>query len=474
MNTTRGLLGLSIVILLCTIGTARADICTATKASTTGKEVSILLKCAAKQVKLRLGAEAKGVVDLKSMPYDLNCLRNSKNRLNQKFQSADGIGGCLHEGDAGAIQADIDLFTSDVLAALPEGGGDGGRICAIAKITAAGKLIAGTLKCQAAAIRDGTPVDPACLLGAETKFAYSFGAAERSDTCAVTGDTSEIDSRIAAFVADILSALADTPPVVGRAAACALTSETVSPVPANRARTTVGIGESVVISTVPAQAATWTVNGKSTVAPAAGNATTFTASASPEASTVIATDAGGKECGRITFTVVAPTGLTCALTRDLCPGGDCPWGGVGTNMGHAHLFTCTVEPTTVSFYNARFQENIPGENWTWPDGTADTRAKDIVRWRPKTDNTTIDRVAVRPRGLIPGARLNDGKAVVDFSFSVRVPEEYRDQTGAWVSWLPGEDHPRDFQGSTLASRARIVVGKNVATGTFMGPFDKAK
>jgi hypothetical protein len=60
--------------------------------------------------------------------------------------------------------------------------------CAAAKQKAAGKKIAAKLTCYSKAVTKALPVDPACLMKAETKFSAAFTKAEAGGGCAIVGD----------------------------------------------------------------------------------------------------------------------------------------------------------------------------------------------------------------------------------------------------------------------------------------------
>ncbi|MDI6774793.1 MAG: hypothetical protein QME60_05285 [Verrucomicrobiota bacterium] len=236
-------------------------------------------------------------------------------------------------------------------------------------------------------------------------------------------------------------------------------TETVATTPSNRSRTKIGIGEEVVCSVLPAMSVNWSATGGGTVSPSTGNSTTFTASKSPSTSIVHAQVAGA-DC-TVTFTVVAPDGMTTSLASDGSLGSP------GTNNIGAKSFSdCYVLPNDVSFYKVEFQENIPGESYTWPDGTGGTRPSAIVPWGVGFDNKTTDTVS---SGLDPAARIFNGTNYVDFTYGVRVPEEYKNEGGTWVRWLPGENHPRDYRGSDRKARTKLEAS-DTAIGGWMGPW----
>jgi hypothetical protein len=84
-----------------------------------------------------------------------------------------------------------------------------------------------------------------------------------------------------------------------------LSSETVATVPADRARTKVGVGEEVLIEVTPPDSVTWSVS-EGSVNPVSGTQTTFKAADRAGTATVKATRPDGGHCA-LTFTVVEPS-----------------------------------------------------------------------------------------------------------------------------------------------------------------------
>jgi len=126
---------------------------------------------------------------------------------------------------------------------------------------------------------------------------------------------------------------------------CTITSETIATVPADRTRTTVGVGEEVTLTVNPAPA-TWSVSGAGTVSPSSGASVTFRAGERAGSATVEAVGAGC--CCSITFTVVEPSGIMMSrtsLVRHTQGEPDCGF-----------LARPYVQPANVSFHNAEVRE----------------------------------------------------------------------------------------------------------------------
>jgi hypothetical protein len=120
-------------------------------------------------------------------------------------------------------------------------------------------------------------------------------------------------------------------------------------------------------------------------------------------------------------------------------------------------------PTSVSFKNVSFREDIPSQTWTWPNGFPDGQSATITYWGVGCDNAFTDTVS---SSLNPINWLSNGSNYMSFGYSVQVPEEYQDDSGAWVSWFPGEIHPRQFRGSD--QKASVLL--DGVPGGWMGPW----
>jgi len=127
-----------------------------------------------------------------------------------------------------------------------------------------------------------------------------------------------------------------------------ITSQTVATSPADRARTTIGVGEEVGL-TYSMGAATWARTGAGgTLSTNSGASTTFTAGDTAGAVTFTAT--GGGCQATLTLTIVQPSGFT--MKRQ-----------TGTNLGHTHgrpdcswFGTMMIHPNNVNFYRLQTRE----------------------------------------------------------------------------------------------------------------------
>ncbi len=194
---------------------------------------------------------------------------------------------------------------------------------------------------------------------------------------------------------------------------------------------------------------------------ASGVASTFTAPKSPATPTVWGKiGAVGDSVG---FSVIAPDGMTSALDYNTLHGTP---GAPLTYIGFDSTFECTVTPTTVTFRYVEFRENIPGENWNWPDGTPDSRSAALVPWTVNADNKTPDNVSMYNylRSL-----LWDGDSYESKTITIRVPEEYKNESDVWTSWLPDETHPKEFRGVDQYGRGSISA-TNQAFGSWQRPY----
>jgi hypothetical protein len=247
------------------------------------------------------------------------------------------------------------------------------------------------------------------------------------------------------------------PPV----ASFVIKSKTKSTIPADRARLKLGIGEEVECSIDPPGAATWSLTGDGSLSSPTGPTTTFTASQSPS-TPVIKADFGGQSA-TITFDVIAPNGMTSSVKSNEVLGTPGP---PNNQIGSKTIFDCVVKPDTVSFYNASFRENIPKDDWTWPDGSAGTNGPKIVPWNVTFDNKTTDTVT---SALRPIRKIHDGTKFVDFGYTIHVPEDYQDKGGNWVTWLAGEEHLKQFRGADQKGKSTLIA-TNTLGGDWSGPW----
>lgn len=194
-----------------------------------------------------------------------------------------------------------------------------------------------------------------------------------------------------------------------------------------------------------------------------GTGTLFTASKSPSNSTVHA-QVSGADC-TLSFAVIAPSGITFSFDQDVPLGTPGP---PNNQIGAKAEFTLTVTPTTVSFYYADFQENIPLNEWTWPDDTPGSYGPRYESWEGGVTyaNQCTD---TSNSFLAPIGRIYNGSNYVDFSYNISVPEEYKNENNQWVSWYPNETHDRKYTGTN--QKAQVVVhGDNTDHGNWQGPW----
>ena len=132
---------------------------------------------------------------------------------------------------------------------------------------------------------------------------------------------------------------------------CTLASQTVATSPANRARTTIGVGEEVTL-TVTGNPATWTKSGGGTLSPNTGTRTsvTFTADDNAGSITITATGSGCSCVNTIAFTIVQPANWTMKRQsgtnlKHTSGRPDCGW------TGNEY-----IHPNDVNFYRIEVRE----------------------------------------------------------------------------------------------------------------------
>ena len=190
------------VVVSVTLGTpAMAGIasqCTALKYKVTGKEAYVKSRCFSK-------AAARGGM------VDPDCLSAAELKFSNGFTNAEGKGDCFTTGDAGAIEAKVDAFVDDIAATVAgsAGGAFVASTCDANKIRGAGKKAAAKAKCYWKDVRlgggDGTGA--ACVAKAEAKFGKVVDTAESRSDCHMTGQEATLESKVDAFLTDLIGAL---------------------------------------------------------------------------------------------------------------------------------------------------------------------------------------------------------------------------------------------------------------------------
>jgi len=235
-------------------------------------------------------------------------------------------------------------------------------------------------------------------------------------------------------------------------------SETVSPTPSDRSRTTIGIGEEVNLSTDPATTVSWSVTGGGSVSQTSGSSTKFTASKSPSNSTIRASV--GSKVIELQFTVIAPTSITSTKRADIGHGAVGP---PNNHIGSYTTYDITVNLTTVSFFWVELRENIPSHNWTWPNGDSGGMSAQTPTWNVSFANYTIDNISSGP---YPIGKIHNGSNYVSFNYNVNWREEYKNEAGIWTEFVSNESTLTEYRGTDQKSR-QTHMG---ATGGWQGPW----
>jgi hypothetical protein len=128
---------------------------------------------------------------------------------------------------------------------------------------------------------------------------------------------------------------------------CTITSQTVVTVPADRSRTTIGVGEDVWLTVSPGPA-TWSVDGEGVFSSDSGTSVTFRAGRN--AGTVVITAVGAGCSCPITFTVIAPSSVSMGRQPDT------PIKHTNGRPDCGFLGQLLLQPDTVSFINLEVRE----------------------------------------------------------------------------------------------------------------------
>jgi len=179
---------------------APAQQCAARKLKATGKKAGGLLKCWSREV-LRPGTYS-------------GCAAKAELKFADTFERGDAKGGCAVTGDADAIETKVDAFVDDVVADLtgsPAGailGTSKAKKCAASKLRAVGRKSSTQLKCHAKVATSGS-LDPSCISRAEASYNQKWDRAEAKGGCATSNDKAAIETRVDAFVRDVVGDLLD-------------------------------------------------------------------------------------------------------------------------------------------------------------------------------------------------------------------------------------------------------------------------
>jgi hypothetical protein len=273
----------------------------------------------------------------------------------------------------------------------------------------------------------------------------------------------------------------------------AMTSQTAATTPANRARTTIGIGEEVTCSI---NASTWSdwdrANGTpvqdtigyrvwgcsptGTVNPSGStysDSTGLTAKKTAGTCTVGVNvfDSEAKFCDSpiyrsIVFTIIEPEMISYSFSHDDVLGWTA-WSSGTRYLGAHSWFSVTVNPTSVSFYNVGFQENFgTGETHTWPDGTTwDGPTGVIGPVSPTYANGMGDE---QQTGLYNSSKLYNGSTWQDFFPSNSLPWEYVGDTGAVPFYTCGAF--RHYYQSSRETQVGVGPSGGAEWGGSMGPW----
>ncbi|HYC00527.1 MAG TPA: PQQ-dependent sugar dehydrogenase [Candidatus Limnocylindrales bacterium] len=123
---------------------------------------------------------------------DAGCTATAATRLGTAFRKAEALGGCATADDEGGAQAIVDAARAAVDALLAPEQTDQARLCAAAKVQAAGRHVHGGLRCYGKTAVRGLPPSEGCLANAYERLVAGFSAAETRGGCTTTGDLDQV------------------------------------------------------------------------------------------------------------------------------------------------------------------------------------------------------------------------------------------------------------------------------------------
>jgi hypothetical protein len=171
------------------------------------------LDCAAKKAYALFNCHAKA--EKTGLAVDPICIQKAEdkfdggaNPLKGCFVKAEKNGGCLSAGNTAPVEAQVDAFIDDVVTDLDPGyPAPVTSICSAAKKACAAKKMKAILGCYAKAENKTVAVDPICISKAVTKFNDCFAKAELRGDCLTLSDVGPIETKVDAFINDILCAI---------------------------------------------------------------------------------------------------------------------------------------------------------------------------------------------------------------------------------------------------------------------------
>jgi hypothetical protein len=113
-------------------------------------------------------------------------------------------------GPPGSLFFGVEVFSMDNIAFVPEPAA--ASQCAQAIIDAAGKKAKAEASCNAKALQNGVPVDPACIQKASDAFTKAFTKAQTKGDCLTIFDEGSTEAAVDTFIASAVQAVAGTSP----------------------------------------------------------------------------------------------------------------------------------------------------------------------------------------------------------------------------------------------------------------------
>ena len=113
-------------------------------------------------------------------------------------------------GSPGQLFFGVEVFSMDNIAFVPEPAA--ASQCVQAIIDAAGKKAKAEASCNAKALQNGVPVDPACIQKASDAFTKAFTKAQTKGDCLTDFDEGSTEAAVDTFIASAVQAVAGTSP----------------------------------------------------------------------------------------------------------------------------------------------------------------------------------------------------------------------------------------------------------------------
>jgi hypothetical protein len=192
----------------------------------------------------------------------------------------------------------------------------------------------------------------------------------------------------------------------------------------------------------PPETPTWTCSGGSLTL-TQGTYTSLIAYLSPGSATVnvLVRDV----TLNVPFDIIAPSNIQVVTNQDNTLG----WQSGANEVGANTKYLLNILPTTVSFNNVSFRENLPAYTIAWPDKITNTIASSVVSFGYGGSCSGVDTDLISD--IVSKSDIYDGTIYENFSVPYSWPDQYLNQSGNWTTFVI-INTLTEFNGANLTAR----------------------